>query len=139
MAAVSVIIFDKDNKQQDYQSIARNMDGELVIGWIVIEKPWYSAATNWTYWMYSNDYYPRGLCGGATDLGLTRCMVDKNTIKPFTQIEKIKYDLEIGLTVRLDKKLILFKDEEDDDNTLAIIEKEEDIPYELWSLSRSEE
>ena len=37
MAAVSVIIFDKDNKQQDYQSIARNMDGELVIGWIVVE------------------------------------------------------------------------------------------------------
>ncbi len=139
MAAVSVIIFDKDNKQQDYQSIARNMDGELVIGWIVVEKPWYSAEADWTYWMYSNEYYPRGFCGGASDIGLTRCIVDRDTIKPFTQIEKIKYDLEIGLTVRLDKKLILFKDEEDDNNTLAIIEKEEDIPYKLWSLSESEE
>lgn len=139
MAAVSVIIFDKNNKQQNYQSIARNIDGELVIGWIVVEQPWYSPETNWTYWMYSNEYSPGGLCGGATDLGLTRCIVDKNTIKPFTQIEQIKYNLEIGLTVKLDKKLILFKDEEDDDNTLAIIEKEEDIPYELWSLSRSKE
>lgn len=139
MAAVSVIIFDKNNKQQNYQSIARNMDGKLVIGWIVVEQPWYSPETNWTYWMYSNEYSPGGLCGGATDLGLTRCIVDKNTIKPFTQIEQIKYNLEIGLTVKLDKKLILFKDEEDDDNTLAIIEKEEDIPYELWSLSRSKE
>lgn len=139
MAAVSVIIFDKNNKQQDYQSIARNMNGELVIGWIVVEQPWYSPETNWTYWMYYNEYSPGGLCGGATDLGLARCIVDKNTIKPFTQIEQIKYHLEIGLTVKLDKKFILFKDEEDDDNTLAIIEKEEDIPYELWSLSRSEE
>lgn len=78
MAAVSVIIFDKNNKQQNYQSIARNMDGELVIGWIVIEQPWYSPETNWTYWMYSNEYSPGGLCGGATDLGLTRCIVDKN-------------------------------------------------------------
>lgn len=139
MAAVSVIIFDKDNKQQDYQSIARNMDGELVIGWIVVEEPWYSPETDWTYWMYFNEYGQGGFCGGATDLGLSRCMVDRDTIKPFTQIEKIKYDLEIGFTVRLDKKLICFNDEKNENNTLAVIEKEEDIPYELWSLSRSEE
>lgn len=139
MPAVSIIIFDKDNKQQKYQSIARNMNGELVVGWVVIGQPWHSRETDWTYWMYFNKYQSGGFCGGATDLGLTRCMIDASTIRPFTQIEKIKYDLENGFIVRLDKKLICFKDEEDDDNTLAIIEKEEDIPYELWSLSRSEE
>lgn len=125
MSAVSVIVFDKYNKQKNYQSIARNLFGELVIGWIVIERPWHSTETDWTYWMYSNEYQPVGTCGGAINLGLTRREVYKNTIKPFTQIEEIKYNLECGMVVKLVENIF-------DSNPLAIIKKEEDIPYDYW-------
>ena len=129
--AISVLYFDKENKQEDYKYMARDMYGKLRIGWIVVEQPWYSAKSDWTYWMYSNKYGSGGFCGGASDLGLERTIVDPATIRPYNQIEQIKYDLAIGMTVRLDKKLYLFGDEPND-NTLAIIHNESEIPYELW-------
>lgn len=129
--AISVLYFDKENKQKDYQYIARDMNGKLVIGWIVVEQPWYSRSSDWTYWMYSNKY-GNGFCGGASNLGFERVIVDPATIKPYNQIEQIKYDLEIGMTVQLEKKMYLFGDEPDD-NILAIIHNEDEIPYELWS------
>lgn len=129
--AISVLYFDKENKQQEYQFIARDMEGKLKIGWIVVEQPWYSRESDWTYWLYSNKY-GAGFCGGASDLGLERTIIDPETIKPYNQIEQIKYDLEIGMTVRLDKKFYVFDDEAPDDNTLAIIHNENEIPYELW-------
>ena len=100
MCATSVIYFDKENKQEEYKYIARDMNGKLVIGWIVIEQPWYSPSSSWIYWMYRNKYGP-GFCGGASDLGFERIKVDPNTIKPFNQIEEIKYDLENGFNVEL--------------------------------------
>ncbi len=129
--AISVLYFDKENKQQEYQFIARDMEGKLKIGWIVVEQPWYSRESDWTYWLYSNKY-GAGFCGGASNLGLERTIIDPETIKPYNQIEQIKYDLEIGMTVRLDKKFYVFDDEAPDDNTLAIIHNENGIPYELW-------
>lgn len=132
MKPTSVLIFDKENSQNDYEFIARDMNGKLVIGWIVIEQPWYSNKSEWTYWMYSNKYGSGGFCGGASDLGLERTAVNPDTIKPFNQIEKIKYDLENGMKVRLDRKFYLF-DEAPDDNTLAIINNINEIPYELWT------
>lgn len=129
--AISVLYFDKENKQQEYQFVARDMDGKLRIGWIVVEQPWYSPKSAWTYWLYSNKYGAGGFCGGASDLGLERTIVDPETIKPYNQIEQIKYDLEIGMTVRLDKKMYPFGDAPDD-NTLATIHNVNEIPYELW-------
>ena len=125
LSAVSVVVFDQYNKQKNYQSIARNLSGELVVGWVVVEQPWYSEPT---YWMYSNEYRSGGPCGGAIDLGLTRCEVYENTIKPFTQIEEIKYDLECGMAVKLVEGFF-------DCTPLVIIEKEADIPYDLWKIS----
>lgn len=75
--------------------------------------------------MYSNEYQPVEICGGAINLGLTRREVYKNTIKPFTQIEEIKYNLECGMVVKLVENIF-------DSNPLAIIKKEEDIPYDYW-------
>lgn len=74
--------------------------------------------------MFSNKYQSGGPCGGAIDLGLTKCIVDKNTIKPFTQIEEIKHFLEKGFIIKLESKK---------GDILAIIQKKEDIPYKLWS------
>lgn len=124
MRPTSVLRFDKENKQEDYKFIARDMNGELVIGWIVVEQPWYSSESAWTYWMYSNKYGNGGMCGGCTDLGLERVEVNPETIKPFNQIENIKYFLECGFIVEL-------KDKED--NIVASINYVDKIPYELWT------
>ena len=122
--ATSVMVFDKQNKQDEYRYIARDLKGKLVIGWIVVEQPWYSSKSDWTYWMYSNKYGGGGICGGCTDLGLERVQVRPETIKPFNQIEHIKYDLEHDFDVKLEDKF--------QGNTLAIIHREDEIPYELW-------
>ena len=124
MSATSVLRFDKENKQDEYKYIARDMNGKLVIGWIVVEKPWYSSKSAWTYWMYSNKYGSGGFCGGCTDLGLERVKVNPETIKPFNQIEHIKYDLEHGFRVELRDK---------EDNVVASINYVDKIPYELWT------
>jgi hypothetical protein len=124
MNAISVLYFDKENKQKDYEFIARDTNGELVIGWIVVEKPWYSPKSAWTYWMYSNKYGSGGFCGGTSDLGLERIEVNPATIKPFNQIEEIKYDLERGFIVEL-------RDEEN--NVVTRINYVDKIPYELWT------
>ena len=134
MCATSVIYFDKENKQEEYKYIARDMNGKLVIGWIVIEQPWYSPSSSWTYWMYRNKYGPGGFCGGASDLGFERIKVDPNTINPFNQIEEIKYDLENGFNVELIQKIPY----QEDDKTIGysevklIIHNEDEIPYYLW-------
>ena len=132
MRATSVRIFDKTNKQEDYQFIAKDFEGKSVIGWIVIEEPWYSPGTEWTYWMYSNRYGSGGICGGASDFGLERVPVNPETIRPYNQIEQIKYDLECGMDVRLEKKFYLFDEDAPKDNILAIIHNVNEIPYELW-------
>lgn len=132
--ATSVIIFDKENKQDDYQFIAKDIDGNSVIGWIVIEKPWHTSESAWTYWMYTNKYGSGGFCGGASDLGLSRVQVKPETIKPYNQIEEIKCHLEFGMIVRLDRKHYLFNEDAPDGNTLAVIHNENEIPYELWQI-----
>lgn len=131
MSATSVRIFDKTNKQEDYQFIAKDLEGKFVIGWIVVEKPWYSPESNWTYWMYSNRY-GNGICGGASDLGFERVQINPDTIRPYNQIEQIKYDLECEMDVKLEKKFYLFDEDVPEDNTLAIIHNVNEIPYELW-------
>lgn len=123
--ATVVVFFDKKNRQKNYQWIARNLNNKLIIGYIVVKQPWYSPRSNWTFWMYSNEYTNGGFCGGAIDMGLKRCIVREETIKPYTQIEEIKFFLETGFIVELQNH--------DDPSFNYIFEKESDIPYELWS------
>ena len=117
-----VIIFDKENKVQDFLSIAKDIDNNDVIGWIVIERPWYSHEDQWKYWIYFTNS-----CKGGDNLD--RCLVKKETIKPFTQIEEIKHLLDNGLIVILTKEFLY---EERKENILAIITNKNEIPYELW-------
>lgn len=129
-----VVLFDKDNKQLDYQYIAKDKNGESHVGWIVIEQPWYCPKESWTYWLYSNKYGPGGFCSGAVDLGFERVAIEPSTIQPFNQINEIKYYLEReGQMVQLVRKHWPSKEEEKD-NVLAEIHNENEIPYELWNL-----
>lgn len=124
MASKSILTFDPENRQDDYQVIAKRLDnGKMIIGWIVIEQQWYAPQSQWKYYVFYNKYGSGGFCGGATDLGLEKVLVDPTTIRPFTCIEKIKYDLSNDLIVVLVGR---------NDNVIATIHSEDEIPYGLW-------
>lgn len=125
-------VFDKTNKQIDYQFIAETWDGKTIAGWIVIEQPWYSNKSDWVYWIVSNEYGGGGICGGAVDLGLKKVAINPGTIRPYTQIEKIKWCLNDGLVVKLVNEFYIFDEEEPPNNVLAIIHNKNEIPFELW-------
>ena len=126
-----IIIYDKENKQEDYQYMAKNMHGEWVIGWIVIEKPWYSNPEDWTYYIVRNAYGAGGICGGCSDLGLEKIIIDKSTIIPYTQKAHVQFELDKGMRVRLDKAFYANIKDAPEDNTIAIISPGDTIP-DLW-------
>lgn len=96
-----VLIYDKDNKQIGYQYMARDLvSGKLVIGNVVVEQPWYQPKH---YFIYFNEYKSGGFCGGAINLGLKRVEVNPNTIVPFTQLAKIKWNQENGIRTKIDE------------------------------------
>lgn len=129
--AKEVIEFDKNNPQDDYQYMAKNIEtGKYEIGYIVIDKPWYSNSSDWTYYIVKNKY-GSGFCGGATDLGLEKVIVDSTSVESYTQIAQIKYNQSIGMDSVLVKDFL--GDDEDKNNIVAFIGANDDIPLELWS------
>ena len=94
--------YDKLNKQEDFKVYAQDFNGKWHCGWIVIERPWYSNESEWTYYLYMNKYEPGGMCGGAVDLGLSSIIVRSDTIIPATQVNTIKMDLIDGYNVSLE-------------------------------------
>lgn len=125
------VLFDKENRQYEHQYIARDLKGNLVAGWVVIDQPWNTNETEWTYWMYYNQY-GETKTGNFRDYGLNRVEVNPDTIKRYTNIEKIKLLLSKGEIVELVKK---WKNPDSGKilkEQLAIIRKESDIPYKLW-------
>lgn len=125
-----IIEFDKSNAQDDFQYMAVSVEtGKYEIGYIVIDKPWYSNKRDWTYYIFKNKYGEGGFCGGAIDLGLSKVMVNPDTIEPFTQTAKIKYNQSIGFDSVLVKD---FLGDANGDNVVAFIGTEDSIPFELW-------
>ena len=125
----SWLVLDKTNSAKNYKYIATEIDtDEEVIGNVVVEQPWYTSQDKWTYWMYTNAYGSGGFCGGATDLGLRRVAVYPETIRPYTQIETIKYHLSMDMTVVLAKTSVDCVN----GKPLCTISSEDEIPYELW-------
>ena len=73
------------DKQEDYQYIAKDLlNDEYHVGYIYIDKPWYSPESAWTYYLkyqvntssYGSQYWEE-------------IMVDKNSIKPYTIRNKV--------------------------------------------------
>lgn len=93
--------YDKSNQQEEFQVYAQDFNGKWHCGWVVIEQPWYSPSSQWTYHLFYNKYGP-GICGGFSDLGLTSIVIREETIIPKTQVNTIKKDLESGCNVCLE-------------------------------------
>ena len=129
MAAVDVLVYDPNNKQEDYQYVAKDMYEELIVGYIVVEKPWYSNKSDWTYYIVHNFYGSGGICGGCTDLGLQKVIVRPDTIIPYNQIGMIKWNQNHNIDTKLVKELCFDNDEE----VVAYIKASDKIPYELWN------
>ncbi len=128
----AIIVYDKSNKQKEYEYMAKSVeDGKYHIGYVAIEKPWYSNENMWTYYIIENEYKSGGMCGGAIDLGLKKVIVDKTTIEPYTQIASIKYNQSIGFDTLLVKKAYIG---DDPDNELTLIKANDKIPLKLWHM-----
>ena len=125
-----IITFDKDNKQKDYKYMAKDMNGEYVIGFLWIDKPWYTMEDQWTYYIRIQEYHNKGICGGAESSGFKDIIVDSNTIEPYTQIAEIKYNQSKGYTTvveEFDSNKFKYKE-------LFRIEPNDRIPIEKWNI-----
>lgn len=119
------LYYDPDNKQIEYQYIAKGKeDEEEYVGYLVIEKPYYSPQSRWIYWLYTNISYNE-------DNHLERTEVDPSTLRPYTQTEEIKQYLK-EFNVSLKKDIYLFEDDESKDNLVAFIECQTELPKGLW-------
>lgn len=127
---MEVMCFDRENKQKDYQYMARSLGtNKLISGYIAVEKPWYTMEDQWKYYIITNKYGSGGFCGGATDLGFEKTLVDSSTIETYTQIAKIKLNQDSGIDTRLTDGYALFSKDEKEIITIKVGDR---IPYELW-------
>lgn len=127
------ITFDKDNKQKDYEYMAKDMNGEYVIGFLWIDRPWYTTEDQWTYYIRHQKYNNKGICGGAESSGFKDVIIDPNTIEPYTQIAEIKYNQSRGDTTvveEFDKNIFDIFDYKE----LFRIEPNDRIPIEKWNI-----
>lgn len=123
----SIIIYDKYNKQKDYQYMAKTIgEGRWVVGWVAIEQPWYSPESDWTYYILNNVKL------GTSGQGFNKYIIAPNTIVPYTQSAQVRYDLDAGLSVRIDKEFFAFDEEAPPDNTIVTLIPGDKIPK-LWS------
>lgn len=68
------------DKQEDYQYIAKSLSGgKYYVGYIYVDKPWYSPESEWTYYL---KYQVNTSSYGSQHW--EECIVDKDSIRPYT-------------------------------------------------------
>lgn len=153
MTACEYIEFDKENKQEDYLYAARSIEtGEYVVGYIVVDKPWYSNENEWTYYIIENNYYYENydntiIADSKYKYSSSRykyTIVNKDTIEPYTQITQIKINQSQNITTELiiDKKEkefdyfmeeCDFREEHRNGNVIEVTPNDK-IPYYLYEM-----
>ena len=115
--------FDKYNKQSDYTYIAEDSEGNSHVGYVFIDKPWYSHESAWTYYIRKNDYSKVGNIGNDDGKRFIDIIVNKDSIRPNNQINRIENWIRNGNTV------LLIESQDVETEIKAI----DDIPYEKWN------
>jgi len=125
MSATNILVFDKKNKQYDYQFMAKGINEDYHIGYVYVDKPWYSDESNWVYYIIEQKYH--GSYGASYE---ERIEVYKDTIIPFSQKAEVLYNQSVGMDTVLEKKFDLFDDKKN--NQVAFIKHNDKIPNKLW-------
>ena len=107
---VSVMVFDQTNKQRNYQYVG--------------ETYFYDPK----YYIYTLARLNTSAGGEVDDHNMRRVEVCPDSIRPYTQIEKIKEELRRGHCIELVRNL----SDSLSDKSICIIANEKEIPYELW-------
>lgn len=123
---VSVMVFDQTNKQKNYQYVGETYSGETVVGGIVYDEGIYIYDPK--YYIYTLAHLNTSAGGEVDDHNMRRVEVRPDTIRPYTQIERIKEELRKGNCVELVRNL----SDSFSDKSICTITSEKEIPYKLW-------
>lgn len=123
---ICIMIFDQTNKQVYYKYVGETYSGDTVVGNIVYDDGDYVYDPK--YYIYTSAKI-NSIKGGWVDNNrMRRIEVRPDTIRPYTQVERIKEQLRKGNHV----KLIRSYSKDSFDNSVCLITNEKEIPYELW-------
>lgn len=123
---ICVMFFDQTNEQKYYKYVGETYSGDVVVGNIVYDGG--TSTYSPRYYIYASANYRVFSGGEVDDHGMCRVEVRPDSIRPYTQVERIKEQLRMGNRV----KLIRNRSKDSFNEPISIITNEKEIPYSLW-------
>ncbi len=124
--SVFVMVFDQTNKQRNYQYVGETYLGDTVVGSVVYDEGDYVYDPK--YYIYTSAKINFFKGGWVDNNRMRRIEVRPDTIRPYTQVERIKEQLRKGNCVKLVRNL----SDSFSDKSICTITSEKEIPYKLW-------
>lgn len=128
------IIFDKNNTPEPFEYIAEDLETrKLVIGNVVIKQPHYSPREAWKYYIVQNNYFVGHISLAEKERSrklrpdFKLIEVDPLTVKPFDQIQEVRYNQTVGINTYLCHEL-------DPEVGMFAVSPDGEIPLEKWGL-----